>query len=306
MVKMRIMNKINIVFFLLLWSILLISCENDNPIDREQYFKQVYIVGADKKVQAFDVTYGDGPQSAYLSLATGGSLNIDRDVKVTVGHYDEAIDWYNNKYMIDEYIKYQKMNEYTYDIPSYSAIIKSGNVYERLPFYVYTKDLNCDSLYALTFRIEEVSDFVKNEQDTVLIMNINLINDFSGVYQMTATQYTIDNLGEETAPTTIIASRELKATDEHTVRFFNAATNQSKSGYETKEEYFNSINKNCITFKHLGENTFSVHGWKELNIIDGTAKYSYDEILNSSTIVFSYDYIMEDGTIIRIKGFMKK
>ena len=40
------------------------SCSKESPLDGEQYYKQVYIVGAYEVVQQFDVAYGDGPQNA--------------------------------------------------------------------------------------------------------------------------------------------------------------------------------------------------------------------------------------------------
>ena len=53
-------------------------------------------VGAYEVVQQFDVAYGDGPQNAYVAVATGGSQNIDRNVEVVLTHNDATIEWYNN------------------------------------------------------------------------------------------------------------------------------------------------------------------------------------------------------------------
>ena len=52
--------------------------------------KQVYIVGAYEVVQQFDVAYGDGPQNAYVAIATGGSQNIDQECGSNVLTHNDA------------------------------------------------------------------------------------------------------------------------------------------------------------------------------------------------------------------------
>ena len=113
-----------------------------------------------------------------LPLLREVAQNIDRNVEVVLTHNDATIEWYNNKYMLDAPLKYQKLGDQFCSFPSMSTTIKAGDVYSRLPFTVETSGLDCDKLYALTFKIESVSDYVKQPKDTVLIMNLNLTNDF--------------------------------------------------------------------------------------------------------------------------------
>lgn len=99
------MKLIRTIYMLGLLAGLFVSCSKESPLDGEQYYKQVYIVGAYEVVQQFDVAYGDGPQNAYVAVAAGGSQNIDRNVEVVLTHNDATIEWYNNKYMLDAPIK---------------------------------------------------------------------------------------------------------------------------------------------------------------------------------------------------------
>lgn len=64
------MKLIRTIYTLGLLVGLFASCSKESPLDGEQYYKQVYIVGAYEVVQQFDVAYGDGPQNAYVAVAT--------------------------------------------------------------------------------------------------------------------------------------------------------------------------------------------------------------------------------------------
>lgn len=62
------MKLIRTIYTLGLLVGLFASCSKESPLDGEQYYKQVYIVGAYEVVQQFDVAYGDGPQMRMLPL----------------------------------------------------------------------------------------------------------------------------------------------------------------------------------------------------------------------------------------------
>lgn len=295
------MKLIRTIYMLGLLAGLSASCSEDSPLDGEQYFKQVYIVGAYNVVQKFDVPYGDEPQNAYVAIATGGSQNFDKDVKVVLTHNDATIDWYNNKYMIDAPLKYQKLSDEFCTFPSMSTTIKAGEVYSRLPFTISTSGLDCDELYALTFKIESVSDYSKQVKDTVLIMNLNLTNDFSGTYQMVAVRYTLNSNNDELTPSSVNMQRTMKAVGKDQVRFFNVtqATEPTATGNSTKESYMNSIDNNCVTFTHQPDGTFTAAGWANLPVSNATVTFEDD------TFTFCYDY-ESGGKKYRLRGTMTK
>lgn len=289
------LNRIIYLFGLL--GGLFTSCSQENPLESEQYFKQVYIVGAYDVVSKFDVPYGE-EQSTYISVASSGSLNIDRDVDVTLTHNDATIDWYNKKYMIDSPVKYRRLEESAYNIPSMTTTIKSGEVYSRLPFTVNSTGLHCDSLYALTFKIESVSDYTKQAKDTVLIMNLNFTNEFSGSYQLTATKYTLDGEGNETRPTSMNLSRTVKAVDKDRVRFINEGIAEPSTAL-SRDAYFQSIYDNAVVFERQADGSFTASGWKNLQVSNAVISYA------SGTFTFSYDY-ESGGQKFRLKGTLVK
>lgn len=295
-------NRYYYLFCLALLS-MLYSCSDENPIETEQYFKQIYIIGAIDIIKTTNVPYGEGPQSTFITISSGGSLNLDKDVKVTLTTNDATVDWYNNKYMIDTYMKYSKLKHEYYDIPSMELTIKAGEVYSRLPFTINSSSIHCDSLYALTFKIESVSEYQKAMKDTVLMMNLNMVNDYSGNYQMAMIKYTIDpNTGEETFPNSMNVSRALKAVDKNSVRFFNETTPETTGSYSTKDDYFNAIDNNCIVFEYNEtEKKFKAKGWKNLEVVDSDITYVYDSKKEKGRFEFSYDY-KSGSTIYRIKG----
>ncbi|CUQ31592.1 BT_3044 domain-containing protein [Bacteroides thetaiotaomicron] len=295
------MKLIRTIYMLGLLAGLFVSCSKESPLDGEQYYKQVYIVGAYEVVQQFDVAYGDGPQNAYVAVAAGGSQNIDRNLEVVLAHNDATIEWYNNKYMLDAPLKYQKLDDQFCSFPSMKTTIKAGEVYSRLPFTVETSGLDCDKLYALTFKIESVSDYVKHPKDTVLIMNLNLTNDFSGTYQMVAIRYTLTANDEELTPSSVNMQRTLKAVSKDQARFFNVtqSSDLSATGNVTTEEYFNVIDNNGVTFTRQPDGTFTVAGWKNLSVSNGTVSFE------DGTFTFCYDY-ESGGKRYRLRGTMTK
>jgi len=289
--------------FLLMSTALFSGCEKIDPLAGEQYFKQLYIVGASSIVSSFNVPYRSNPSDAYISIAVGGSLNIPRDVTVTVSHYDQAIDWYNDKYMIDAPVRYQALAMANYDVPSMSTTVRSGERYARLPFTVATQGLHCDSLYAVTFRIDAVSDHEKTKTDTVLILNLALVNDYSGSYQMDVTRTAMNLAGgawEKGASTTLSATRTLRAVDPNTVRFFNEARVEVRGGYASHEDYFDAIKKHCVTFAHTSNGNFAIAAWDELDIADpGSCAYE------NGTFTYVYDY-MDGNTRYRMEGTLTR
>ncbi|MDR2129980.1 MAG: DUF4361 domain-containing protein [Odoribacteraceae bacterium] len=274
------------------------ACEDVNVLETEQYIKQVYIVGAADVVWAFDVAYGDEPQAAYVVTAVGGSLLPDRDVAVRFRHNDATIEWYNNKYLYDAPVTYQKLDPARVLIPSLETTIRAGEVYARLPFTINTSGLHCDSLYAVTFAIESVSTYEANKVDSALILNLNLVNDYAGTYQLAATRYRMNGT-DAVYDGTYSTTRTLKAVDANSVRFFNEARAETRGGYASNEAYFAAVNNYCVTFTRGAENNFTVGSWGALVLHEGECT------LVDDTFTFRYDY-QSGSTRYRIEGTLTR
>ena len=81
--------------------LVLASCNVENPIDGEQYIKQVYLVGAYDKLQGKEVAYGS-EREIFVSVAIGGTVSLDHDVTIRLEQADYInIDNYNKKNIHD-------------------------------------------------------------------------------------------------------------------------------------------------------------------------------------------------------------
>ncbi|WP_158602544.1 BT_3987 domain-containing protein [Proteiniphilum sp. X52] len=303
------MRKIQLfVPWLMVVSILFSACEVVDPLASEQYRKEVYIVGAYDNVFSVDLPFGDN-EDTYISVAVSGSQRIDRDVKVTFKQNDGLVEWYNNRFMLDRPVKYQLLDTELVSVPSWSTTIKAGEIYARLPFKIKSTGLHCDSLYAVSFEIESVSDYMKSEEDASLILTLNLTNDYSGGFQLEATKSTLvqDENGEWIEmglPVPVSIQRTLTAVSENAVRFFHDKERETYSeytnSYDPGGDYFRAIDNFCVVFERMGEtNDFSVHPWKSMSIVDGEATFG------EKGFTFWYDY-MQGTTRYRMKGAFTK
>lgn len=279
---------------LTLTSGLLAACSEENPIDREQYFKQIYLVGVHNKMQDKEVAYSSDEQEMFLSVAVGGSQDIDRDVNVTIAEAHQSnIVTYNKKYVATGGIKYQLLKSDYYTVPSYVTTIKSGDTYARIPLKIKTSELHCDSLYALPFKITSVSDYKINERDTVLIVTPKLVNAYSGTYVLEAKHYECkDGIPQEERVSALGVTRTLKAVNENMVRFYNKAELENIANIPSK----------TLTFSvDPTDHKITVQGWDELEIVGSEGAYE------SSNQTFTFWYQYKDGNMeYRVVGTLVK
>lgn len=260
------------------------SCYEE-VVDQEQYKKEVYIVGAIDRVQHVNIEYSDEMQETYIPIAVGGTLFTEKDIMVTMTEQDEAIDYYNDKFIAESKTKYQKLDMSLYTIPSPTVLLPAGATYTRFPVKVKTADLNCDLLYALTFKIASVSEYALNKSDSVLILSFKLVNSYSGSYQMDAmkTEQIIGAKG-----TALNMVRELTAVNERMVRIYN----------QTAEEEANRANS-CFTIKVNPDNTLTIEKWENSTILEGGGTY------DPATKVYILWYSYKDGNkTYKVEGKM--
>lgn len=292
------MKQIISPLFLLL--IMFMECSQDNPLDKEQYQKLVYIVGADETtnmgMSVVEIPYNDSEeQQTFISLATGGSLNIDRNITVTIEEAGTTpIDNYNFKYLTEDDIQYRPLQASLYRIPDNVVTINAGEVYGKMPIYLKSSEMHCDTLYALSFKISSISDpdYISVRQtDTVLIQSYTFINDYSGTYQVEGYYYQWIDGATVSDSTSISATRTFKAVDANTVRFFHLAYTESDD----------NINDNALTLLVNQDLSLNVQAWDRLNITDGGGTYSPE----TSTFSVWYNY-ESDGTTYQFFGSFTK
>lgn len=280
--------------YLLVTSALILSfigCIED-PLKNEQYMKKVFIVGATDEVQTKNVYFtSDEEQETYISVGVGGSLVIDSDVQFTLVEADDAIVAYNKRYIGEGKPRYHKINRGIYSVPSMSGVIKAGDTYSRVPIKIRARDLECDSLYMLSFKLASASCEI-SQPDTILLFTFNMSNKYSDNYQLSVIKQNLQDGQPVGEPSMIASVRTLKAINEHEVRFFNLAT------IEVNENIANS----CICMKiNPEDNTLSMSGWNKLEILSNEGTYDPE----TKEFTFKYVYRDTDGKTYSVDGTLK-
>ncbi|MBE9601035.1 DUF4361 domain-containing protein [Pedobacter sp. MC2016-24] len=277
---------------------ILTGCSKEkNPLDEEQFMKQAYLVGSNKSnnegLSTIKLAYGksaDEEQLSYISVATGGSKNIDRNITATLADAGNAsIIRYNFLYRFNGDIKYQMLASSLYRIPEKNVQIKSGDTYGTVPFYIKTAGLHCDSLYAVTVKIASLSDpgYISIRQvDTVLMVSFALTNDYSGNYQAQGKYYKLLNAGPLDT-TSIALPRTLKAVNYQTIRFSHLSAGETVA----------TANESGVKVRIADDNSLTITPWGSLVITAGGGTYK------PATKVFElwYNYTVS-GVTYQFKG----
>lgn len=303
-------NKLHIAS-LLLAAALYTACSVVDPMADEQYQKDIYIVGANDKVLSFNVPYGNA-QEAFVSISASGSQKVDKDVNVSLKPNNEIISWYNGKYMLDTPVKYKQVDTDLINVSSWTVTLEAGEVYTRLPFTINTSNLHCDSLHAIGFAIESVSDYDISQTGKELIFTLKLTNPYSGNYHLDASKTLLKEEAqpdgstlwvEQGMPLPVSIQRTLTAVSENTVRFFHEKNKETLAEYSNswnpEKDYFDAISNLCLQFVKTDGNNFDVLSWENFAVVNGTATFADD------SFTFQYDYD-EGNNRYRMKGVFRK
>ncbi|MFW6019819.1 MAG: BT_3987 domain-containing protein [Bacteroidales bacterium] len=271
------------IFFALLFA----ACDQESPMDTELYPKKVYIVGASDEVIDRDLHIGNNPDTINTSVAVSGSLPTDRDVVVTISEDSSAIANYNRQNLSSDDIQYQWLDESLYSFPP-DLTIKAGSVYNTFPIYIEEPgSLHCDSLYMIPLRLNSTSEYELTEEDTVALVRINMVNDYSGLY------YVDGRLTNTTNPddfTEYEMSRNLEATDDgNTVRMYHY--NNENKDYRSDYAFKITVDEN--------DSTLTYASWDQFQIYDGGGVYHPSRKLYE----FWYEYD-KNGEVWRAEGFL--
>lgn len=271
----------------------MVSCEpQSDPLEKEQYKKEVYLVGAAQEVQDKEVSYnGDG--SLYVSAAIGGTQFPNQDVEVTLElASDEKMDLYNYKNFTEGDVKYQRLPSDCYNFSSWTGVIKAGEVYCRIPLSINVEKIHADSLYVIPLRIKSTNAYSTVEKDTVLLLHPKMTNDYSGSYTFEGITWQIKD-GEKvsSSASTTTTTRTATAINASTIRLFQKVV----------LEKIANVADNTYNIRINADNTLTITGYDKLAITNGGGSYSP----SSSTFTFWYTYT-EGGKEYRTEGTLTK
>lgn len=195
-----------------------VACSKE-PLDEEQYKKQIYIVHSEETDIYYhrDLSYEMGESETYITVACSGSRPQDVDVTVEVEVVDTLLKEYNERFFGTDESKYlQLLPEANYRIPEMKTVLKAdGEVYATLPIFVKTEGLSRDVKYVIPVRIKSISAYELNAPISQLLFGFDLVNDYSDIYTMFGKKYDEENVKQNMG-----GSREMWAIAHNEVRMF--------------------------------------------------------------------------------------
>lgn len=263
-----------------------ISCSED-LLDKEHYKTEIFLVGGYDRVWTMDVKYTDEPFENFFSVSSSGSLNLGKDVQVKMGIDEELVDIYNDKFfgVLNKDKFFKPLPQEIYEIPSLTntVINHKEQIYKRVPILINTVTIDPDCRYVIPIRIEEVSDFEVNKSGEKMLVLLNMLNDYSGTYQLDGSK-TVE--GENAKR--IQKIKNLKAISKDCVRMFWGAENEIDDNLSSSTIYLK------VTTPTSSENdalyNVEIHGWDELEVENGSGTY------DSNKQEFDITYtLIEDG-----------
>lgn len=275
------------------FAVLAVACDTESPMEMDLYPQKVYIVGAVNTIVDRNLDIGNDPDTVTVSVAISGSRPSDRDVSVRLIEQQDAIPYYNSRELSAEVTQYQQLPAASYSYPQEEITIKAGQVYGTFPIAIKPDILHCDSLYMLPLRLQSTSAYELTQEDTVALVRINLVNDYSGVYYMDGI---IRNTADPTDTLVYQMVRNLKATDNgSTVRMYHY-NNEFSEGDNV--DYRPS---HAFRIKVNTDNTLSLTTWDQFPIIDGGGTYLPDMELYD--LWYTFD---DNGVIRKTSGYLYK
>lgn len=263
------------LYYILLASacFLIQGCSEENPIETEQYMKQVYLVGIAEEggMVSREINFSEDEVETFVAVAASGSQNPNEDIHVSIEEYDEAIDNYNRKFRSGTDVQYQKLPVGFYTIPSMEGTIKSNESYVRLPIKISPEGLHCDSLYAIPLRMKSCDKYQIARQDTAVLVAIKTINQYSENYVYAGTTTNLDN--QSSSSFNLV--RNAIAVDKNTIRIYH-------SGSEKLENVDNAGLKITVN----ADKSLHFEGWKNLQVISEHGAYDPE----TSTFSFEIEY----------------
>ena len=156
----------------------LAACE---PFDFEQEMGQkvICIISDNDLVYTGMHDLNQSESTGYISINCGGSLQIDRDVDVTLEYAPEVLQSYNKiKYDIDQSKYAKELPSKYYSIAQMGVTLKAGSpdTYNVMPIQVKPEGLSPDSIYLIPLRIKSVSAYSVNPDKSQVLYQVQMKN----------------------------------------------------------------------------------------------------------------------------------
>ena len=268
------------------------GCDNKIPMEEDLWSETVYLVGAKDKIIDRSLNIGYEKDTIYTSVAISGSLPTKENVIVTIEESPSSIDEYNRKERGSDDILYRTLADGIYSFPQENVKVNKGEVYCTYPIHIDPSTLHVDSLYMLALKLSKTSHFELAKEDTVVMIRLNLMNDYSGLYYMDGVIKPADNPKDSIiykSPRTLQA-----VVDGNTVRMYHQKNEWSKGSTDYRPDF-------CFNITVNPDNSVTLKPWDKFKLISGGGKY-YPE-MEVYDLWYTFE---EDGIQKKTRGFVYK
>ena len=210
MKRMKIINSCLILF---LTGCLMTACDQ---LEDELFTKKVIFTNNGFVEYPLYLTES-GDETIHLSVSVSGTSSNSSEVQVKYQLNENALNEYNyNKYrdLVGSYYKLLPADCYTFI--NNDVVIESGQEYGLLPIRFHFDKINKYERYVLPISLTETSVYETDSIHSKVLLNINLLNEFSGAYAMANSFLYIDR---DTLPVSG-SSRSFYAVDHNTCYFY--------------------------------------------------------------------------------------
>ena len=268
------------------------GCDNKIPMEEDLWPETVYLVGAKDKIIDRNLNIGYEKDTIYTSVAISGSLPTKENVIVTIEESPSSIDEYNRKERGSDDILYRTLADGIYSFPQENVKVNKGEEYGTYPIHIDPSTLHVDSLYMLALKLSKTSHFELAKEDTVVMIRLNLMNDYSGLYYMDGVIKPADNPKDSIiykSPRTLQA-----VVDGNTVRMYHQKNEWSKGSTDYRPDF-------CFNITVNPDNSVTLKPWDKFKLISGGGKY-YPE-MEVYDLWYTFE---EDGIQKKTRGFVYK
>lgn len=195
---------------LLSTGLVLISCNESDRFEKEQYKKIVYALSYTD--HAFPITHKlTGEISVgYVSAGVSGTLPDNEDIIVEFERDPDVLERYNILNFDLDTTKYAKeLGAEHFSIADYKAVIKAGDVLGTMPIEFKPEGLSPDSIYMVPLKIKSVSKYTVNEELQSVLYRVMLENEFASQEDQTTYFMKGAEIKEDGSETMIAAGKRV-------------------------------------------------------------------------------------------------
>jgi hypothetical protein len=255
-IKIRIeMKKYLNMFVMLVFLTGIVSCNEDEIFEREQY-KVVFALVSDDDHNVFNVVHDlDEPESVgYVAASCGGTNSTDKDISVTLTQDVAPFDKYNKDNFDVETAKFaQYLSAGKFDIDSYNLTIPAGERSGRMAIRVRPDGLSPDSVYFIPLNVDSYSAYEINPDKSDVLYRVLIKNKYAT--QASTVNYTLRGTRDGV---NVMGVKQMHPISSNSVRIM--------AGNDAFQPDAEIINSNCILLTIGDEDKISISPFKNIEV----------------------------------------